>query len=150
MAAMVSSEKRTRCKVWPYMRSILPNGIPIKKPAIIAATRMPVPVADAQFSVKTAFSGLASAGTTGGTRTICSCSPAIGNFGDGDAVQEVLELRQAPKNTSTLRITNGIHALRTSAGLWRLRVLMRSASAALTDLALARDRGPDLLSDARP
>jgi hypothetical protein len=64
----VRSEWRTRFKVRAYVTSISRTEKPIHTPASRAATRIPVPVADSQLSVKMASSARALA-TTGGTRS---------------------------------------------------------------------------------
>ncbi len=51
IAAMVSSEKRTSFSVFPYVPIIFGMEMPITRPAMSAAIRMPVPVADNQLNV---------------------------------------------------------------------------------------------------
>ena len=78
---MVMSENRTRTSVSAYVRTISFAPNPITRPARMADTRIPVPVAESQLNVKTAssgFVGLSGVGftTTGGVRTTMLCKPA--------------------------------------------------------------------------
>ena len=70
---MVRSEKRTRTKVSRYVENNSPKGNFMSKPKQIAATRIPVPVAESQLTTNTASSGLVGfsdvgSGTTGKVR----------------------------------------------------------------------------------
>src|SRR5579862_2957357 len=106
---------------------------PITRPEIIAASRIPEPVALIQFSPKMAgsFDGLA---TTGGTRSVRLCRPVTVNCGLvillGGVCQVAIEVKTfsgefitflpvcVPQmNTITLRMTQGTQARVTSARL---------------------------------
>src|SRR2546426_5038895 len=78
---MVMSEKRTRTNVAQYVVTMSSPNTPITNPATMAATKIPLPVADSQFSLKIASSGFADGGATGGVRctTLCRCDTS--NFG---------------------------------------------------------------------
>ena len=67
MAAIVTSEYRTRQIVRPNICINLRGRKPNNKPEIIAEINNPVPVADNQFTTKIASSAFACA-TTGGVR----------------------------------------------------------------------------------
>ena len=73
IAAMVSSEKRTRHSVSRYVWTNSRRLHPMANPATMAASKMPVPVADRILSLNSAASGFAPAGATGGTRWTTLC-----------------------------------------------------------------------------
>src|SRR5437868_8373956 len=91
IAAIVSSENRTFHTVCHHITTIFPIGTPMMKPEMIAAIRIPVPVADTQLNANTApsFVGF---GTTGGTRCTRLLTPVIGIFGDVIALAGVFQL----------------------------------------------------------
>src|SRR4029453_1721552 len=93
---------------------------PMTRPAMIAAIKMPEPVADSQFSTYTAASGVGF-GTTGGMRTTRLFQPAMGNLGAEIALSQFLICGSPHRNTSTLRIAHGVPALMTWARVnpWR-------------------------------
>src|ERR1035438_1037691 len=80
MAAMVMSENRICHTVCHHMTKILDTGRPIMKPEIIAANRIPDPVAESQLSPNTAASGVGFT-TTGGMRWDSLLRPVTGNCG---------------------------------------------------------------------
>src|ERR671913_1999106 len=107
MAAMVSSDVRTRRTVRQYVRARSAAEHPITSPARMAATRMPVPVADAHDSAKTALS-VTGADTTGGTRSTRLCSPGTGSRTVVHASSVFLMYGSPHANTRTLRMIHGI------------------------------------------
>ena len=113
MAAIVIKENRTLYKVFPYCRSICSGPNPITNPEMMAATRMPLPVADSQLKLNTAPSAVFFA-TTGGTRRIRLCSPLTGILKIEILSRKALTLGSPHRNTNTLRMTQGVHALTTS------------------------------------
>src|SRR5690242_19194571 len=116
MAAMVINEKRTRYKVFAYWRSIATGPKPITNPEMMAATRMPVPLADSQFRLKTVLSGVGFA-TTGGTRRIKLCRPLTGILRIERLSKNVLMTGSPHRKTTTLRMAHGVQAFATSAEL---------------------------------
>src|SRR4051794_7149682 len=102
--------------------------MPITRPAIIAAIRIPEPVADIQFSTYTAASGVGF-GTTGGMRTTRLWRPVIGNLGADQSFSRFLICGSPHKNTSTLRIAHGVHALTICSREKPWRTALFSASA---------------------
>src|SRR5581483_11392935 len=130
IAAMVSSEKRTFHTVCHQITNIFPIGTPITKPEMIAAIRIPVPVADTQLNANTAPS-LVGLGTTGGTRCTRLLTPAMGIFGDVIALAGVFHVARdvntfsgvskmrlpvwvPHRKTMQLRTSQGTHARTTS------------------------------------
>src|SRR6266702_7795943 len=116
IAAMVIRDNRTLYKVFPYWRSICSGPKPITKPEMMAAIRMPLPVADSQLKLNTAASGVLFA-TTGGTLMIRLCKPLTGILKTEILSRQALTLGSPQRNTSTLRMTHGVHALATSPAL---------------------------------
>src|ERR1700682_3331555 len=102
--------------------------IPITMPAMIAAIRIPDPVADIQFSTYTAASGVGF-GTTGGTRTTRLCKPSIGNLGAESALSRFFICGRPHTKTSTLRMAHGVQAFMTCARVKPCRTALDSASA---------------------
>src|SRR5579864_8756899 len=80
MAAIVSNENRICQTVFHHITAILRSDTPMMKPEIIAATRIPDPVAEIQFRPNTAASAVGF-GTTGGTRCTILLSPLTGIWG---------------------------------------------------------------------
>src|SRR5208282_2230967 len=117
MAAMVSNEKRTRTSVRQYVCAIFHGVKPITKPEMIAATKIPEPVAVNQFSEYTAASAVG-LGTTGGMRCTILCRPTTGNFGAESLSSWVFTLGRPHTKTTTLKTSHGTHALVTSDRLW--------------------------------
>src|SRR5438128_1835840 len=93
------------------------------KPARIAETRMPVPVAESQLSVKIAssgfvgFSGLGS-GTTGGVRMTTLCNPATPNFGAETLFKVFFTGGRPQRKTSRLSNIHGVQARVISDRAW--------------------------------
>src|SRR5579872_653817 len=114
MAAIVSKENRTRTIVRQYVCAIFQGVNPMTKPEMIAATKIPEPVAVNQFSEYTAASAVGLR-TTGGTRCTIWWRPTTGNFGDDNLSSLVLTLGNPQANTTTLKTSHGTHALVTSA-----------------------------------
>src|SRR6266540_736079 len=87
----------------------------MKKPAIMADARIPVPVAESQLKVNTASSGFVGfsgvgVGTTGGVRMTTLCNPATENFG-AETLLRILYTCGIPQmNTSKLNNTHGTQA----------------------------------------
>ena len=76
---------------------------------MIAATKMPLPVADNQFSTKTAGSARGD-GTTGGTRLIRLWRPGTG-MRTTEMLSSAAFICGSPQtNTRTLRMIHGIQA----------------------------------------
>src|ERR1700686_1737047 len=117
MAAIVTSEKRTRTIVFQYMCAIFHGVKPMISPEITAATRMPEPVAVNQFKEYTAASPVGLR-TTGGTRCIIWCNPTTGNLGAEILSSAILTVGNPHKKTSTLKTSHGTQALTTVAVLW--------------------------------
>src|SRR5213592_3611641 len=113
VAAIVIKENRTLYKVFPYWRSICSGPNPITNPEMMAATRMPLPVADSQLKLNTAASAVFLA-TTGGTLRIRLCKPLTGILKIEILSRKALTLGSPHRNTSTLKMTHGVHALTTS------------------------------------
>src|SRR5580700_10123985 len=109
MAAIVSKENRTRTSVRQYMCAIFQGVKPMTKPEMIAATKIPEPVAVSQFSVYTAASGVG-LGTTGGMRCTILFRPTTGNFGAESLSSWVLTLGSPQTKTTMLKIIHGTHA----------------------------------------
>src|ERR1700722_9054758 len=80
MAAIVMREKRTCQTVCHHITIIFGSDIPMMKPEMIAANKIPEPVAEIQFNPNTAGSA-AGLGTTGGTRCTSLLSPVTGICG---------------------------------------------------------------------
>src|SRR5271170_3173210 len=80
MAAMVISENRMCHTVCHHMETIFGNERPMMKPEIIAANRIPDPVAESQPKPNTAASGVGFA-TTGGILCDSLFRPVTGNCG---------------------------------------------------------------------
>src|SRR5690242_7547467 len=116
MAAIVISEKRTLYKVFAYWRSMAIGPKPMTNPEMMAATRMPVPLAESQFKLNTALSAVGFA-TTGGTRKIKLCRPLTGILRIERLSKKVLMTGSPHRNTTTLRMAHGVQALATSAEL---------------------------------
>src|SRR5579859_762303 len=116
MAAMVINEKRTLYKVFVYWRSMAIGPKPMTNPEMMAATKMPVPLAESQFKLKTALSGVGFA-TTGGTRRIKLCSPLTGILRMERLSKNVLATGSPHRNTTTLRMAHGVQAFATSTEL---------------------------------
>ena len=77
---MVISENRTSHSVRKKVLTISTGLYFMIKALTMADSKMPVPVADSRFRVKTAVS-LCGTGTTGGIFSIRLCRPAIGKAG---------------------------------------------------------------------
>src|SRR6478672_13640931 len=77
IAEIVISEIAHSLMVRPYSAIILAGEKPIRKPEMIAAISMPVPVKDRYVNAKTAASGVGFA-ATGGTLLIILCSSGTG------------------------------------------------------------------------
>src|SRR5271169_4955302 len=80
MAAMVMSENRMCHMVCHHMATIFGGESPMMKPEIIAANRIPDPVAESQLKPNTAPSGVGFA-TTGGMRWDSRLRPVTGICG---------------------------------------------------------------------
>src|ERR1700680_2033785 len=117
MAAIVSNENRTRTIVRQYVCAIFQGVNPMTSPEIIAATRIPEPVAVSQFKAYTAPSAVGLR-TTGGTRCTIWCKPATGNFGADSLSSLALTLGNPHTKTTMLKTSHGTHALVTSDRLW--------------------------------
>src|SRR2546423_7252593 len=120
---MVTSEKRTRTSVSQYVRASALPPKPMNHPGRMAATRIPVPVAVSQFSVKTASSGLVGfsavgAVTTGGVRTTTLCRPATWNFGAEMLLRNPFNCGRPQRNTRRLNNTQGAQARTICGWLW--------------------------------
>ena len=63
----------------------------------MAASKMPVPVADRRLSLNSAASGFAPGGATGGTRWTRLCKYGTASLGAANPVERGFELRQAPE-----------------------------------------------------
>src|ERR1700740_3282940 len=130
MAAMVINENLTRQRVCHHMATILGSERPMMKPAMMAAKRIPDPVAESQLRPNTARSAVGLA-TTGGTRCESLSRPFTGICGLvillGGVCQVAVDLNTfsgvfmifLPVNvpqqkTKTLRISQGSHARATS------------------------------------
>src|SRR5215469_15973509 len=116
IAAIVINEKRTLWKVFAYWRSMAIGPKPMTNPEMMAATRIPVPLAESQFKLNTAPSGVGFA-TTGGTRNIKLCRPATGILKMERLSKNVLTAGSPQRNTITVRMAHGVQALATSAEL---------------------------------
>jgi hypothetical protein len=90
---------------------------PITSPAMMAARRIPLPVAESQLSLKTASSGFVGLsgvgfGTTGVVRTTTLCNSATRNAGE-DCLSKAVFTKGTPQmKTSRLSRTHGVHAAR--------------------------------------
>src|SRR5579862_6509163 len=82
-------------------------------PAMSAATKIPVPLADSQLNKNTAVSGFGLA-TTGGTRWTIPSSPGMGNLGAEMPSKMALTCGSPQRKTTTLKMTQGVQARRTS------------------------------------
>src|ERR1039457_4195194 len=80
MAAMVISENRMCHMVCHHMATIFGSERPMMKPEMIAANRIPDPVAEIQFKPNTAASGVGFT-TTGGMRWESLLRPVTGIWG---------------------------------------------------------------------
>ena len=76
---------------------------------MMAATKIPVPVADSQLSAKTAASGRAS-GTTGGVRSTMLCSSRTGNRRIEMPSRSAFICGNPQTKTTMLRMIQGTHA----------------------------------------
>src|SRR6266404_4732855 len=120
IAAIVTSEYRTRTRVSQYVRAICPAFNPIINPATIPDTRIPLPVADSQFNVNTASSGFVGRSgvgeaTTGGERITTLCRAATWNFGAAISLKNFFTLGTPHRKTTRLSNTHGAQARMTSA-----------------------------------
>src|SRR5208282_1715314 len=130
IAAMVINENLTRQRVCHQMAMILGSESPMMKPAMMAAKRIPEPVAESQLRPNTAPSGVGFA-TTGGMRWDSRWRPFTGNCGLvillGGVCQVAVEVNTfsgvfmiflpvsvPQQKTKTLRISQGSHARATS------------------------------------
>ena len=80
------------------------------KPAMIAAIRMPVPVADSQFSVKTAASGVGFGDDRRHAHDQVVQPVRSGSGAIEMLLSKSLTCGSPHRKTSTLRITHGVHA----------------------------------------
>src|SRR5437667_7888968 len=88
-------------------------------PARTADTRIPVPVAESQLSVKMAssgFVGLSGVGsmTTGEVRTTMLCKAATWNFGAETSLSRFFICGTPQRKTNRLNMTHGIQARKSS------------------------------------
>src|SRR5271157_37666 len=130
MAAMVISENRMCHKVCHHMATILVNESPMMKPEMVAANRIPEPVAESQLRPNTAASGVGFT-TTGGMRWDSLLRPFTGICGLvillGSVLQVLVEgntfsgvfmiflpVYVPQQKTNTLRTSQGSHARATS------------------------------------
>src|SRR5208282_4493770 len=133
MAAIVRSENRMCHKVCHHMATIFVKDRPMMKPEMVAAIRIPVPVAESQLKPKTAASGVGFT-TTGGMRWDSRLRPVTGNCGlvillgsvdqarmDVNTFSGVfmifLPVNVPQQKTNTLSTSHGTHARATSARL---------------------------------
>src|SRR5271169_1453351 len=133
MAAIVMSENRMCHTVCHQVTTICGSERPMMKPEIVAANRIPVPVAESQLKPNTALSGVGFT-TTGGMRWESLLRPVTGNCGLvillGAVDQALIEVNTfsgvfiifLPVNvpqqkTNTLSTSQGTHARATSARL---------------------------------
>ena len=79
------------------------------KALTMADSKMPVPVDDSRFRVKTAVS-LCGTGTTGGIFSIRLCRPVIGKEGAKKLLSQALTGGRPQTNTNTDKITHGVQA----------------------------------------
>src|SRR5688572_30090065 len=79
-------------------------------PAIIAANRIPVPVAENRLSRNSAFSGAAAGGATGGTRCTRLCRLGTGSFGAAILSSAAFTCGVPHTSSSAVRIAHGIQA----------------------------------------
>src|SRR5262252_9100617 len=131
MAALVISEKRRCQTVCHHMAAIMGSDSLMMYPAMIAAIRIPEPVADSQFKPNTAASAVGFA-TTGGTRCTILLRPGTGICGFvillGGVFHALVEVKTfsgafmiflpvyvPQQKTRTLRMSQGSHARVTSA-----------------------------------
>src|SRR5438876_9480920 len=84
---------------------------PRARPAMIAAMKQPVPVAESQLKSKRAASGVSLA-TTGAARDTALCSNGTFQTGVVARLMAPLIAGRPHANTVSDRIANGIHALR--------------------------------------
>ena len=81
----------------PYMRSEIRRADSRgTDPEMIAASKIPVPVAESRLKLKTALS-MCGAATTGGTFCTSSCSPATGTFAIQMPSSDSTHLRRPPQ-----------------------------------------------------
>src|SRR5208282_2810684 len=133
MAAIVMSENRMCHMVCHHMATILVKDRPMMKPEMVAANRIPDPVADSQLKPNTAASGVGFT-TTGGIRWDNRLRPVTGNCGLvillGGVDQVLMEVNTfsgvfmiflpvyvPQQKTNTLSTSQGSHARATSARL---------------------------------
>src|ERR1700756_1524312 len=134
MAAIVISENRTCQRVCHHMATILGSDRPMMKPEMIAAIRIPEPVAESQLNPNTAASAVGFT-TTGGTRCTILWSPGTGICGlvillagvpqvlmEANTFSGVfmifLPVYVPQQKTNTLRTSHGNHARATSPRLY--------------------------------
>src|ERR1700740_2612457 len=97
------------------MRSICRKEKPIANPAMIAAIKIPLPVAESQFNLKIASSGLVGfsnvgSGTIGGVRLTWLCKPATLYSGDETAFNDFLTAGKPQIKIKKLKSIHGNHA----------------------------------------
>src|SRR5262245_47759196 len=113
IAAIVSSDQRTRQNVRPKTRRRRAGLNPSSRPEMIPASSNPVPVAESQFNTKTASSAFG-CGTTGGARKIILSRPGTGISMTETPLKKALTCGNPHRKTSNERIIHGIHAMKAS------------------------------------
>src|ERR1700690_223965 len=130
IAAIVMSENRMCHRVCHHITTIFGSERPMMKPEMIAANRIPDPVAESQLRPNTADSGVGFT-TTGGMRWDSLLRPVTGNCGLvillGGVDQVFIEVKVfsgvfmiplpvgvPQQKTQMLRINQGSHARTTS------------------------------------
>src|SRR3954468_5514391 len=118
MARMVSNEYFMMPNVSIQVLNISLTLSPITKPAMIAAIRMPVPVAEMTPHFQTAGSTLGAA-TAGSTRCTRLCSPGIchSQYVMPFIFRNALITGRPHRNNTTVKMTHGVQALITRSRL---------------------------------
>src|SRR5215475_14589104 len=114
---MVTRENRTRTSVCQKVLASSTGANPMTSPARSAARRIPLPVAESQFSVNTASSGLVGlsgvgSATTGGVRTTTLCKPVTLKAGEESLSNAVLTIGTPQMKTNRLNRIHGVQAAR--------------------------------------
>src|SRR5436190_13895471 len=130
IAAIVSSDQRTRATVLANNRTSCSGRTRRISAETIAARNKLVPVADSQLNVKTASSAL-SAGTIGGARSTAWFRMGIGKLSNESLLRNVLTCGNPQTKTNTDTIAQGIHATNTCLEVGRTARL--GAASAVSD-----------------
>src|SRR2546425_457295 len=110
ITAIVNRGQRMRCTVSKKVVTKRAGGTPIHSADRIAATRMPVPVADSQLNLNTAGSALPVFSTTGTSRNTLLCRCGTSTASNVLLSRDFLTCGKPHTNTHTLNNTHGTQA----------------------------------------